>query len=79
MKSYEKIAVPDWIEEEIAISEQIEEAKRELAKFDYIGVKIAMGVATIEDYAEEIEYTESVRSVIRELEEELENETIEEE
>lgn len=73
MKPYERIEVPEWIEREIALTEQIEEAKREIAKYDYIGIKIATGVATIEEYAEEIEYMQSIRAVIREIEEELNN------
>ena len=73
MKPYERIEVPEWIEREIALTEQIEEAKREIAKYDYIGIKIATGVATIEEYAEEIDYMESIRAVIREIEEELSN------
>jgi len=42
--------------------------KDELKEYDYIGVKIAMGVATIEEYADKIAYTEELRSRIRELE-----------
>lgn len=72
MKPYEKIKVPDWLEPEIQITEQLNDAQNEIAKYDYIGIKIAMGVATVEDYAEEIEYTESIRIVIRELESKLE-------
>ena len=47
---------------------EIETLKTELATYDYIGVKIAMGVATKEEYAEQIAYTESLREKIRELE-----------
>lgn len=43
--------------------------KNELAEYDYIGTKIAMGVATVEEYAEKIAYTETLRRKIRELEE----------
>lgn len=71
MKPYEKINVPDWLDPEIQIAEQLNDAQNEIAKYDYIGVKIAMGVATIEDYAEEIEYTESIRAVIRDIQREL--------
>ena len=46
----------------------IEMLKGELPQYDYIGVKIAMGVATKEEYAEEIAYTETLRNKIRELE-----------
>ncbi len=55
---------------EIPAYEQIRCLKDELATYDYIGVKIAMGVATKEDYAEEINYTETLRQKIRELESE---------
>lgn len=48
--------------------EQINDLKNELEKYDYIGTKIAMGVATKEDYADEITYTETLRQKIRELE-----------
>ena len=42
--------------------------QNQLAEYDYIGVKIAMGVATKEEYAEIIAYTETLRQKIRELE-----------
>lgn len=51
---------------------EIEALKEELSTYDYIGVKIAMGVATKEEYANEIDYTEELRKKIRELEKELE-------
>ena len=51
---------------------QLETLKEELATYDYIGVKIAMGVATREEYKDKIEYTESLRIKIRKLESELE-------
>ncbi len=51
---------------------QLETLKEELATYDYIGVKIAMGVATREEYKDKIEYTESLRIKIRELENDLE-------
>lgn len=47
----------------------IEQLKQELATYDYIGVKIATGVATIEEYSDEIEYCEGLRRKIRTLEE----------
>lgn len=50
------------------IKSQINALKLELATYDYIGVKIAMGVATIEEYNEQIAYTETLREKIRELE-----------
>lgn len=55
----------------VSVQSKINELKEELATYDYIGVKIAMGVATKEDYAEEIAYTETLRAKIRELENQL--------
>lgn len=52
--------------------EELEFLKSELSKFDYIGVKIAMGVATREEYAEQIACTERLREKIRKLEEIIE-------
>lgn len=40
---------------------QIQALKDELARYDYIGTKIAMGVATREEYAAEIAHTEVLR------------------
>ena len=42
--------------------------KVELATYDYIVTKKAMGVAIKEDYTDEIAYTEILRQKIRELE-----------
>lgn len=58
---------------QVAISPevQIEQLKVELARYDYIGVKLAMGVATKEEYAEEIAHTEVLRQQIRVLESEV--------
>ena len=50
---------------------QIEQLKAELAQYDYIGVKLAMGVATREEYAAEIAHTEVLRQQIRALESEV--------
>lgn len=72
MTDYQRIDVPEEIPELSKLMIQIDAAKKEIAKFDYIGIKIAMGISTIEDYTEEIEYTESIRTVIREIEEEIE-------
>lgn len=47
---------------------EIEALKQELSTYDYIGVKIAMGVATKEEYLNEIKYTEELRQKIRKLE-----------
>lgn len=48
-------------------AEEISKLKAELATYDYIGTKIAMGVATKEDYSEQIAYTETLREKIRQL------------
>lgn len=60
-------------EVQVAVSPevQIEQLKAELARYDYIGVKLAMGVATKEEYAEEIAHTEVLRKQIRVLESEV--------
>lgn len=68
---YKKTEVPEYIEEEIKLSTQLHDAKEEIAKYDYIGIKIATGVATKEEYAEEIAYMESIRKVINEIQEEM--------
>lgn len=47
---------------------EIQALKQELANYDYIGVKIAMGVATIDDYKEQIAHTEKLSAKIRALE-----------
>lgn len=47
---------------------EIQALKQELANYDYIGVKIAMGVATVDDYKDKIAYTEELRAKIRALE-----------
>lgn len=68
--------VLDEVKKQTMIDEQIKQSKaqainklkNELANYDYIGVKIAMGVATKEDYVNEIAYTETLRQKIRELE-----------
>ena len=80
MKVYDNGIYRDATPEELAeiesyakpsILEQIQSIKDELAKYDYIGVKIAMGVATKEDYADEIAHTEELRKQIRQLESEI--------
>lgn len=48
--------------------DEIARLKFELTKYDYIGTKLAMGVATKEEYAEQIAYTETIREQIRQLE-----------
>ena len=60
-----------WVEPEPyepTPEDRIYALKRELEKYDYIGVKIAMGVATKKEYAEQIAYTETIREQIRQLE-----------
>lgn len=71
MDSYKKINIPENIDRYSGLISQLSCAQEEIKKYDYIGIKIATGVATIEDYSEEIEYMESIRIVIREIEEEL--------
>lgn len=56
---------------EIPPMQQIELLKEELSTYDYIGVKIAMGVGTKEEYAEQIAYTEKLRQQIRNLENQI--------
>lgn len=51
--------------------QELQDLKQELATYDYIGVKIAEGVATREEYAEQIAYTEQLRQQIRELEKQI--------
>lgn len=58
---------------DIPVEEQIRLLKEEISQYDYIGVKIAMGVATKEEYAKEIAYTETLREKIRKLEEKEQN------
>ena len=63
-----------WVEPEPyepTVEDKIYALKRELETYDYIGVKIAMGVATKEEYADEIAYTETIREQIRQLESEI--------
>ena len=56
------IDIPDYARQCILV------LQNQLAEYDYIGVKIAMGVATKEEYAEIIAYTETLRKKIRDLE-----------
>jgi hypothetical protein len=57
-----------------ALEREIIGLKQMLAEYDYIGTKIATGVSTIDDYAEQIAQCEEWRARIRELEGELEEE-----
>lgn len=50
---------------------QIIVLKRKLAAYDYIGIKIATGAATREDYAEQLTEAQEWRERIRELEAEI--------
>lgn len=52
----------------VDVAMKLKALKDELATYDYIGVKISMGVATREEYADKIAYTETLREQIRELE-----------
>ena len=54
-----------------AKEQEIARLKAELTQYDYIGTKLAMGVATKEDYADEIAHTEEIRKQIRILEGEV--------
>lgn len=73
MREYKNGVCREIEQEKVIVSNdeiqfQINVLKTELATYDYIGVKIAMGVATKEEYAEQIAYTETLRNKIRELE-----------
>ena len=50
---------------------KIEELKKELSTYDYIGVKIATGCATVDEYRNEIAYCEELRKKIRKLKGEI--------
>ena len=65
-----QIQKPECSQKELNMLE-IQKIKEELKTYDYIGVKIAMGVATKEEYADKIAYTETLREQIRELEKEI--------
>lgn len=58
-------------EEQQEILRKLESLYLEIKSYDYIGIKIATGVATIEDYAEQIAHMEELRTQIRELEEKI--------
>lgn len=67
---YEKVLPPQPrtpTEQEKAL-QRIAELKEELATYDYIGVKIATCVSTVDEYVNEINYAQSLRQQIRELE-----------
>lgn len=60
-------------EEQQEILHKLESLYLEIKSYDYIGIKIATGVATIEDYAEQIAHMEELRTQIRELEARIES------
>lgn len=55
--------------DDAGIEVQINQRKCILQEYDYIGIKIAMGVATTEEYADEIAYTQQLRAEINDLQE----------
>ncbi len=59
-------------EERQEILQKLDSLYLEIKRYDYIGIKIATGVATIEDYAEQIAHMEELRTQIRELEAKIE-------
>lgn len=60
-------------EEQQEILQKLDSLYLEIKSYDYIGIKIATGVSTIEDYAEQIAHMEELRTQIRELEEKIES------
>ena len=56
---------------ELPVDEQIFALKEELKSYYYISDEITMGIATREEYAEEIERAKELKKKIRELEETL--------
>lgn len=63
-------------EERQEILQTLDSLYLEIKSYDYIGIKIATGVSTIEDYAEQIAHMEELRTQIRELEEKIKPITI---
>lgn len=63
-------------EEQQEILQKLDSLYLEIKRYDYIGIKIATGVSTIEDYAEQIAHMEELRTQIRELEEKIKPITI---
>lgn len=59
-------------EQQQEILRRLDDLYSEIKSYDYIGVKIATGVATIEEYADKIAYMEKLRKQIRELETKIE-------
>lgn len=65
----DRVPTPEEIREQKLA--EIEEIKKELAKYDYIGIKIATGCASMEQYAPEITHCQELRKRINELEKEV--------
>ena len=59
----------------MGVQVQIDDLKAELASLDYIGIKIAEGVATREEYSEKLAYKEELRKKINELQDKIESMT----
>lgn len=59
-------------EERQEILQKLDSLYLDIKRYDYIGIKIATGVSTIEDYAEQIAHMEELRTQIRELEAKIE-------
>lgn len=75
MKAYENGIYRDLTEKEkqtveTPLFQRISELKNKLAETDYIACKIAEGVATKEEYAEQIEQRQKWRDEINKLESE---------
>ena len=69
----EPVYEPTGEEIRLKNEQEIASLKAELATYDYIGVKIATGCATIEEYADKIAYCEKLRANIREIEAEMQS------
>ena len=67
----EYVDVEDVEALELPVDEQIFALKEELKSYYYISDEITMGIATREEYAEEIERAKELKKKIRELEETL--------
>lgn len=55
-----------WEEQQVILRE-LDSLYLEIRRYDYIGIKIATGVATIEEYAGKLEYVQTLRDKINEL------------
>ena len=54
-------------EEQQAVIRELDSLYLEIRRYDYIGIKIATGVATIEEYSDKLEYVQTLRDKINEL------------